>query len=222
MLALNAPGSPRRAEVVVMSRNSTETSLRIFNSIRHYGLDITRAALSGGAPLAPYLDAFKVDLFLSGYEDDVRRALDSSVAAALLYDRPSDPLEELGQIRIAFDGDAIIFSDESERIYQQQGLQAFAENERRAAGEPLNGGPFRRVLQAIHDIQAAYPMADNPIRTALVTATERLREVRTTIERTRRSRESCAVDSASASSIGIGRAAWVWWESAPKAPCCHR
>lgn len=171
VLALNGPEAPRRAEVVVMSRNSTETSLRIFNSIRHYGLDITRAALSGGAPLAPYLKAFHVDLFLSGYEDDVRNALGAGVAAALLYDRPENPLETADEIRIAFDGDAILFSDESERIFQADGLEAFARHEQERAREPLGEGPFARLLRKLSGLQqAAAREGLTPIRTALVTA----------------------------------------------------
>jgi 5'-nucleotidase len=171
VLSLNTPGAPRRAEVVVMSRNSTETSLRIFNSIRHYGLDISRAALSGGAPLAPYLKAFNVDLFLSCYEDDVRRALDAAVAAALLYDRPENPLEAAGEIRIAFDGDAILFTDESERIFQADGLEAFARHEQERAREPLAEGPFARLLHKLSRLQRAAALEGvTPIRTALVTA----------------------------------------------------
>ena len=171
VLALNHAGAQRRAEVVVMSRNSTETSLRIFHSIRHYGLDITRAALSGGASLAPYLKAFKVDLFLSRYEDDVRAALDGGVAAALLYDRPEDPLEAADEIRIAFDGDAILFSDESERIYQADGLEAFARHEEARAHEPLAEGPFARLLHKLSVLQqAARRDGVTSIRTALVTA----------------------------------------------------
>jgi 5'-nucleotidase len=171
VLALNNPDAPRRAEVVVMSRNSTETSLRIFNSIRHYGLDISRAALSGGAPLAPYLKAFHVDLFLSGYEDDVCNALGAGVAAALLYDRPENPLETADEIRIAFDGDAILFSDESERIFQADGLEAFARHEQARAREPLPEGPFARLLRKLSALQqAAAREGLTPIRTALVTA----------------------------------------------------
>lgn len=171
VLGLNCPGKPRRAEVVIMSRNSTETSLRIFNSIRHYGLDISRAALSGGASLAPYLRAFHVDLFLSGHEDDVRRALDAGVAAALLYDRPENPLEEPNEIRIAFDGDAILFSDESERVFQADGLDAFTRHEAERAREPLAEGPFARLLYKLSALQkAAGRDGATPIRTALVTA----------------------------------------------------
>ncbi|MES2933650.1 MAG: 5'-nucleotidase [Pseudomonadota bacterium] len=163
----------RLVEVVIMSRNSSETSLRIFNSIEHYGLDITRAALSGGASLAPYLHAFNVSLFLSLHEDDVQAAVNSGVAAALLYQKPENALEELGQIRIAFDGDAVIFSDESERIFQQQGIEAFASHERDNAKKPLPEGPFARLLKALSFIQNNFKNADgraSPIRTALVTA----------------------------------------------------
>jgi 5'-nucleotidase len=163
----------RFVEVVIMSRNSSETSMRIFNSIAYHGLDITRAVLSGGAPLAPYLRAFNVSLFLSLHEDDVQAAVDSGVAAALLYQKPENVLEELDQIRIAFDGDAVIFSDESERIYQTQGIEAFERHERENALKPLPEGPFARLLKALSFIQNNFKAADGrarPIRTALVTA----------------------------------------------------
>jgi 5'-nucleotidase len=163
----------RFVEVVIMSRNSSETSMRIFNSIQHYGLDITRAALSGGASISPYLKAFNVSLFLSLHEDDVQAAVDSGVASALLYQKPENALEELGQIRIAFDGDAVLFSDESELIYQTQGIEAFENHERENALKPLPEGPFARLLKALSYIQNNFKTADGraaPIRTALVTA----------------------------------------------------
>ncbi|MFC3110665.1 5'-nucleotidase [Undibacterium arcticum] len=174
LLKLNALTPERRfVEVVVMSRNSSETSMRIFNSIEHYGLDITRAVLSGGASLAPYLQAFNVSLFLSLHEDDVQAAVNSGVASALLYQKPENVLQELDQIRIAFDGDAVIFSDESERIFQQQGIEAFERHERENALKPLPEGPFARLLKALSFIQNNFKNADGraaPIRTALVTA----------------------------------------------------
>ncbi|MEN9222391.1 MAG: 5'-nucleotidase [Thermostichus sp. BF3_bins_97] len=172
LLSLNdlSPGS-RKTEVVIMSRNAAETSLRIFNSIDHYGLDITRAALTGGAALAPYLQAFRVDLFLSLYEDDVQAAVDAGVASALVYEKPIDPTEaEIEQIRIAFDGDAVLFSDESERIYQEQGLEAFVAHEKENARKPLPEGPFAKLLRAISLIQSQARGQGSPIRTALVTA----------------------------------------------------
>jgi 5'-nucleotidase len=156
LLKLNVLAHNRRfVEVVIMSRNSSETSMRIFNSIEHYGLDITRAVLSGGASLAPYLKAFNVSLFLSLHEDDVQASIDSGVAAALLYQKPENALEELDQIRIAFDGDAVIFSDESERIFQTQGIEAFERHERENARKPLPEGPFARLLKALSYIKTA-------------------------------------------------------------------
>lgn len=174
LLKLNALTDNKRfVEVVIMSRNSSETSMRIFNSIRHYGLDITRAVLSGGASLAPYLAAFNVSLFLSLHEDDVQAAVNSGVASALLYQKPENALAELGQIRIAFDGDAVIFSDESERIFQEHGIEAFERHERENANRPLPDGPFARLLKALSYIQNNFKNAEGraaPIRTALVTA----------------------------------------------------
>jgi 5'-nucleotidase len=170
ILGLNAGHDSRRAEVVIMSRNSTETSLRIFNSIEHYGLDIERAALSGGAPLAAYLQAFEVDLFLSQYEDDVQAALSSGIGAAILYDQTSAGEGAVDQIRIAFDGDATIFSDESERIFQEQGLEAFVRHEADNARRPLPEGPFAGFLKKLSTLQAGAPADQAPIRTALVTA----------------------------------------------------
>ncbi len=169
------PGQEGRVEVIIMSRNSADTSLRVFNSIEHYGLDITRAALASGAQLAPYLNAFKTDLFLSAYEDDVTSAIRAGIAAGVIY---SDGIHhydipESGddmQIRIAFDGDAVLFSDESERIFQEKGLAAFEANERENAKDTLKQGPFAKLLKTISDLQKEFPADKVPIRTALVTS----------------------------------------------------
>ena len=165
----------RRTEVVIVSRNSADTSLRISNSIDYYNLDITRAAFTGGEPVAKYLNAFDVDLFLSATEEDVQAAVESDVAAGLIYDGPghnrADPLQ---QIRIAFDGDAVLFSKESEMIYQQQGLEAFIEHEKENAQQPLPEGPFAKLLKTLSflqfDLDNKISQGQPPIRTALVTA----------------------------------------------------
>lgn len=158
------------AEVVIMSRNSTETSDRIFNSIKHHQLNITRAVLTGGAPLAPYLAAFCVNLFLSMDEADVETALESGFPAAILYDLPENPLEELEEIRIAFDGDAVLFSEESEQIFQKEGIDAFHKHELANADIPMNEGPFAKFLKALSIIQEKFQEDEkSPIRTALVT-----------------------------------------------------
>jgi len=171
LLALNAldnPGLPR-VEVILLSRNSADTGLRIFNSIERYGLEIVRAAFTSGEPTTRYIRAFGADLFLSANPESVRYALEHGVAAATIL--PAKAPEHGSELlRIAFDGDAVLFGDESERISQEQGIEAFAANERERASEPLSGGPFRGFLHALHRIQNAFPPDASPIRTALVTA----------------------------------------------------
>ena len=159
----------RRVEVVLISRNSADTGLRIFNSISHYGLGITRAAFSGGASPFPYVAPFNADLFLSTDPQDVRHALDANIAAATIV--PSQIVDSEGdQLRIAFDGDSVLFADDSERVYQEQGLVAFSESERAAADSPMVGGPFRHFLSILHHLQSDWPEDCSPIRTALFTA----------------------------------------------------
>lgn len=160
-------------EIIIMSKNSEDTSLRIFNSIDHYGLKISRAALVGGTSIVPYLAAFRTDLFLSANELDVQEAINANFAAGLICSHsnlPLDPNKEINQIRIAFDGDAVLFSDEAERIYQQQGLEAFTAHEQANARKPLPEGPFAKLLKTISIIQNEFPNEPVPIRTALVTA----------------------------------------------------
>ncbi|MFC3816083.1 5'-nucleotidase [Lysobacter sp. GCM10012299] len=172
LLALNegAPVEAPRVEVILISRNSADSGLRIFNSIAHHGLAIKRAAFSNGAPPFPYIRPFGADLFLSANAEDVRNALAAGVAAATLLPSRA-PQQRHDQLRIAFDGDAVIFDDEGERVSREGGLAAFAEHERSHAGEPLSGGPFRGFLDALHRLQEAFPTGQNaPIRTALVTA----------------------------------------------------
>lgn len=160
----------RKAEVIIMSKNNPDTSLRIFHSIEHYGLDISRAALTSGTSIVPYLDAFKVDLFLSADEDDVQAAINSGIAAGIIYrSEKSYEVEPLKEIKIAFDGDAVIFSDESEKIYQEKGLEAFLAHEKENANKPLAAGPFAKLFRTVATLQNELG-ENNPIKTALVTA----------------------------------------------------
>lgn len=170
LLALNDDEiNHQGVEVILMSRNSADSGLRIFNSIEHHGLNIHRAVFTNGESPYRYMQAIGTDLFLSGHAEDVRQSLQAGFASALILpgarNRP-----DRDQLRIAFDGDAVLFSDESERIYQAEGLEAFARREKRHADTPLPEGPFKPLIQALHRIQSAYPMERNPIRTALVTA----------------------------------------------------
>lgn len=170
LLALNKqfPAS-QLVEVILVSRNSADTGLRIFNSIQSHGLAISRAAFTSGSSPYGYIPAFGAHLFLSANADDVVKALEAGYAAATICSTPPG-ISRNEQLRIAFDGDAVLFSDESEQIYQSEGLQAFAENEAVEARKPLSGGPFKGFLDALHHIQNLFPEDDAPIRTALVTA----------------------------------------------------
>jgi 5'-nucleotidase len=170
LLGLNddAVGHPR-VEVILLSRNSADTGLRIFNTIEHFGLNIERMAFTNGESPYKYMEAFGADLLLSTNAIDVSRALAKGYAAATILPGSATGDGD-GQLRIAFDGDAVIFSDEAERVYQERGLEEFHSSERDAANQPLSGGPFKHVLEALHRIQSAFPIDDNPIRTALVTA----------------------------------------------------
>jgi 5'-nucleotidase len=170
LLALNDDEiNHQGVEVILISRNSADTGLRVFNSIEHYGLDIERAVFTRGESRFGYMKAIGADLFLSSHAEDVRRNLDAGFASAMILpgaqNRP-----DTSQLRIAFDGDAVLFSDEAEKVYQSEGLEAFSQLEKRRADEPLPGGPFKPLLQALQRIQSAYPVDNNPIRTALVTA----------------------------------------------------
>ena len=163
-----------RVEVILLSRNSADTGLRIFNSIAAHGLEITRAAFCGGESPYRYIHAFGGSLFLSTQADDVAHALKHGVAAATLLGggsaSPRVSVSGKEELRLAFDGDSVLFSDEAEQIFQRQGLDAFAETERAQAADPLEGGPFKEFLRALHDLQREFPESDCPIRTALVTA----------------------------------------------------
>ena len=170
LLALNQALPEPQVEVILLSRNSADTGLRIFNSIAHYQLDISRAAFTSGESPFGYIAAFGAHLFLSANAEDVVKALDAGYAAATIYASSSNANAGSEQLRIAFDGDAVLFSDESEQIYKAQGLAAFTENEKAAAREPLSGGPFKDFLAALHHLQTQFSPEHCPIRTALVTA----------------------------------------------------
>lgn len=170
MLALNAhaPGN-RRCDVVIMSKNSPDLSLRLHNAVEKHGLDITRSAFTSGVPVAKYLRAYGVDLFLSRNHSNVQAGIAAGVASGVLYDLPPDYAAPVDQIRIAFDADAVLFSDESEQIYRSQGLQAFLDHERQNARSPMKEGPFSKLFRAIAVLQEQFG-EKSPIRTAVVTA----------------------------------------------------
>ncbi len=167
LLSLNEKFEQPIVEVIILSSNSPETGLRVFNSISEYGLDIVRAAFTGGEDKLPYLSAFNIDLFLSRNEHDVQDAIDNGVAAALVYDAPRDYHPNQKEIRIAFDADAVVFSDESEQIFKEKGLEAFYANENENAENAMNEGPFAKLLKTLSTIKEK---DDSLVKIAIVTA----------------------------------------------------
>ncbi len=160
-------------EVVVMSRNSPETGVRVLKAIEHYKLPITRWAFSGGEPLAPFIDAFDIDLFLSRDESDVQKIADTAnCATALIYDPPQNFEPETDRVKFAFDADAVVFSEESEIIYKTKDIDAFHKHEKENEDVPLNDGPFAVLLRKLSDIQDFLPVEKelSPLRIAIVTA----------------------------------------------------
>ena len=174
LLSLNNGSGDRRVEVIVLSRNNAATSLRITKAIEYYGLDITRSAWTGGTSQARYLGSYKVDLFLSADHNDVQAAINAGFAAARIYGPPLELIKSddsnSATIRIAFDGDAVLFSAESEKIYKEKGLAEFIRHEKDNALKPLPDGPFAQLLRTISRVQSGYTLNDVPIRTALITA----------------------------------------------------
>ena len=170
LLKLNDIKKDRKLiEVVIMSRNSPDTGLRILNSIKHYSLPITRSAFTSSVSLANYVEAFEVDLFLSKSESDIQDVIDTGkCAAALIYSPPSDYIPDSSTLRIAFDADAVVFSDESEQIYKQKGLQEFQINESTYEDIPLKEGPFGKFIKLLAKIQRG--LDRNLMRIAIVTA----------------------------------------------------
>ena len=161
----------RQVEVIILSKNNAATSLRITNAINRHNLEIVRSGWTSGSNISSYLDAFKVDLFLSADDEDVVNAIQNGVAAAKILPSHKDVHNSLGdQVRIAFDGDAVLFSEESELIYKREGLEAFVEHEKKNANNPMEKGPFAKLLLTIASIQEKFKDKKSPIRTALVTA----------------------------------------------------
>ena len=159
----------KSVEVVLLSRNTSDTGLRIFNSIEQHKLDIKRAAFCGGNSPHTYAKSFGAHLFLSTEFSDCKFALQSGVAAARII--PSGTVKTRdSQLKVAFDGDAVIFSEESQEIYDSQGLDAFDKNEKTLAKRPLLGGPFKPFLSELHRLQNLFPQSECPMRIALVTA----------------------------------------------------
>ena len=157
-------------EVILLSRNTADTGLRVFNSIEAHKLNITRAVFCGGESPYKYVKAFGVDLFLSSSKDDVKMAIENNVPSARIIPSKTKKKVKGGDLlKIAFDGDSVIFSDESEKVFEEEGLKAFLDNERKKKSM-LKAGPFKSFLVELNKLQSELDSGANPIRTALVTA----------------------------------------------------
>lgn len=169
LLAFN-DADTQRVEVVILSRNDPVSGMRVFRSAKHYGLPIVRGSFTRGQSPWRYLKPLHANLFLSAHLTDVRAALDAGVPAAQVYPHAAHASDaHPNEVRIAFDGDAVLFSDEAERVFQSAGLTAFQQHEQDKATQPLPAGPFKPLLDALHRLQQA-GTSSMRIRTALVTA----------------------------------------------------
>jgi 5'-nucleotidase len=169
-------------EVVVMSRNSPETGVRVFNNIRKLGLKISRHAFTGGESVADYIEAFDVDLFLTTNIKDAQKVMDAGKCAVALLKEPPKDIDQLpsDQVRIAFDGDAVLFDESSELIFKSKGLDEFQQNEDLQQHVPMLEGPYASFLQKLAKLQSRLPFGVemSPIRLAIVTARSAPAEMR--------------------------------------------
>ncbi len=170
LLAFNEGGA-KRVEVVILSRNDPVSGLRAFRSAKESGLALERGVFTRGRNPYPYLESLGASLFLSVKEEDVRAALEAGFPAARVYPESAVQAERHpDEVRIAFDGDAVLFGDQAERVYQDQGLAAFHRHEADHSADPLPPGPFKPLLESLHRLQTSSAGGPMRIRTALVTA----------------------------------------------------
>jgi len=185
LLALNSyqpEGEDPLVQVVVMSRNSPETGVRVLHNIREKGLPISRHAFTGGESVVDYLDAFDVDLFLTTNSKDAGKVIDSGMCAAAIVKDPPSAHADIpeGQVRIAFDGDAVLFDESSELVYKTSGLKEFEQHEDRKQSEPMTDGPYATLLRKLSRLQERLPFSVefSPVRISIVTARSAPAEMR--------------------------------------------
>jgi 5'-nucleotidase len=170
LLAFNR-SDVKRVEVVILSRNDPVSGLRVFRSASNHRLELERGVFTRGRPAWPYLEPLRANLFLSAEEVDVRAALNLGFPSARVYPDSLPASEQHpDEVRIAFDGDAVLFSDEAEQVFQKDGLKAFTRHEQEHVARPLPPGPFKPLLEALHNLQRDSLSGPMRVRTALVTA----------------------------------------------------
>ncbi len=173
LLQLNENSEKAYVDVILLSRNSPDLSLRAFNSVREYNLGIKRSSFTSGRSLAPFIPAWEIDLFLSNETEDVQGAIFAGTAAAKLGKFPKDNgATSFDEVRIAFDGDAVVFSPESDELYKEKGLEAFLQHEAENASHPMSDGPFGNFLKKLSMLRRIFLQSDgtSKVRIAIVTA----------------------------------------------------
>jgi 5'-nucleotidase len=175
-------GEDPLVEVVVMSRNSPETGIRVLQNIRNNQLKISRHAFTGGESVVDYLEAFDVDLFLTTLVKDAQKVIDGKTCAAAILKSPPKNLKNMpeGQVRIAFDGDAVLFDESSEIVYKAQGLDTFCATEDQQQNQPMLEGPYAALLKKLSRLQERLPfnVETSPVRISIVTARSAPAEMR--------------------------------------------
>lgn len=160
----------KHIEVIIMSRSCPDISIRIFNSIKHYGLNISRGIFTGGEPVANYVKSNNIDLYLSSNKEDVSQVLKMGIAAARVHNTNKVYSNKNEQVRIAFDFDCVLGGEESEYIFQNKSLSAFEENEEKLKEIPVKDGPFKEFVVKLGEVQRLFNYDDSPIRIAICTA----------------------------------------------------
>uniref|UniRef100_H2Y927 5'-nucleotidase n=1 Tax=Ciona savignyi TaxID=51511 RepID=H2Y927_CIOSA len=167
------PNEKQLFDVVLMSNNSAQIGVALINSINYHALTIERICLTAGKSVSGYLAAYGT-LYLSADASNVIEALNEGIASATVFSGNGSVQSSCEQLRIAFDGDAVLFSDESEIIAKKHGLEKFFENEAAKADEPLEMGPLQKFAMVIGDVKKKFTdegiIENCPIRTYLVTA----------------------------------------------------
>jgi len=166
---LAAIGSELKFDVLVTSKNTPSSSVRIYDSAKHHGLPLRRGIFAGGEPPYGYAQNMGADLYLTLNKDDARASISAGLAAAQLVPSCMGN-EHPEQLRIAFDADAVLFTDESEQISKRDGLEAFYKNEEDKADIPINTGPLYKLLHRLSEIKNLFPLTEQPIRIAVTTA----------------------------------------------------
>ncbi|XP_066453062.1 cytosolic 5'-nucleotidase 1B [Eleutherodactylus coqui] len=173
-LRLLYPDSEELFDIVLMTNNHAQVGVRLINSINHYGLNIERFCMTGGKSPIGYLKAYLTNLYLSKDSEKVQEAIAEGIAAATMFVCKKDVVLPEEELRVAFDGDAVLFSDESEQIVKEKGLDSFFEHEKVFENKPLAQGPLKGFLEALGKLQRKFYAKDArlvcPIRTYLVTA----------------------------------------------------